>query len=141
MLTTAAVLCCVLGVQAGVTAAASDTAVVDNGRSLRGRVVIDCVGGMRFGPPGPAIGRCTITGAITDRGWFRDSDVRWVHPHVRTFKGRRGTIEMSVYEELGHWRIVGGTKAYAGLRGRGYEALFLSLPRDISFTMTGRVWR
>jgi hypothetical protein len=95
---------------------------------------------MRFGPPGPAVGRCTITGAITDRGWFRDGDVRWVRPHLRTFTGRKGTIEMSVYEERGHWRIVAGTKAYARLRGRGYEALLLSLPAGISFTMTGRVW-
>jgi hypothetical protein len=44
---------------------------------------------------------------------------------------------MSVYEERGHWRIVAGTRKYAGLRGRGYEALFLSLPGRISFTMTG----
>jgi hypothetical protein len=137
--TTVAGLCCVLAVQAGVTAAATETAVGGSGGAVRGRVVIDCVGGMRFGPPGPARGRCTITGAITDRGWFLDGDLRWVHPHIRTFRSRKGTIEMSVYEERGHWRILGGTRAYAGLRGRGWEALFLSLPGGISFTMTGTV--
>jgi hypothetical protein len=140
MWTTVATLCSVLAAQASGTTAATDTAVVDSGKAVRGRVVIACDGSMRFGPPGPAQGRCTITGAITDRGWFRDRDVRWVHPHIRTFKGRKGTIDMSVYEERGHWRIVAGTKAYARLRGRGYEALLLSLPAGISFTMTGRVW-
>ena len=137
--TTVTGLCCVMAVQVGVPAAAVDT-TAGGSAAVRGRVVIDCSGGMRFGPPGPAHGRCTITGAITDRGWFRDGDVRWVHPHIRTFRSRRGTIDMSVYEERGHWRIVAGTGTYAGLRGRGWEALFLRLPGGISFTMTGRVW-
>jgi len=139
-MTAVVALCGVLGVQAGVTAAATERTAADSGRTVRGKVVVECDGWMRFGPPGPARGRCTISGAINDHGWFRDSDVRWVHPHIRTFKGRKGTIDMSVYEERGHWRIVAGTKAYARVRGQGYEALLLSLPAGISFTMTGRVW-
>jgi hypothetical protein len=137
--TAVAGLCCALVVEAGAMAAATETAVAGSSGDVRGRVVIDCVGGMRFGPPGPAHGRCTITGAITDRGWFKDDAVRVIHPHGRRFRSAKGTIELSVYEERGHWRIIGGTGRYAGLRGRGWEALFLSLPGGISFTMTGTV--
>jgi hypothetical protein len=115
--------------------------VAGSSGAVRERVVIECVGSMRFGPPGPARGRCTITGAITDRGWFVDGAPRWVHPHPRTFTSVRGTIEMSVYEARGRWRITGGTRVYSGLRGDGWEALFLSLPGRLSFTMTGTVVR
>jgi hypothetical protein len=133
------VFACFVAMQVGLPAAAAGPFDASATETFSGRVVIRCEGGMRFGPPGPARGRCTITGAITDRGWFVDGDVRWVHPHARTFRSRKGTIEMSVYEERGHWRIIGGTRRYAGLRGRGFEALFLSLPSRISFTMTGTV--
>jgi hypothetical protein len=139
--TFAAGLFCLLAVQVGATTAATDTSGESSTEAFRGRVVIHCQGRMRFGPPGPAGGRCTVSGAFTDRGWFVDSDLLHVHPHVRTLRLRKGTIEFSVYRERGHWRIIKGTKAYAGLRGRGWESL--SAPccprRTISLTMTGTV--
>ena len=141
--TIAAGLFCLLAVQGGATTAATDTSGENRSEAaLRGRVVIHCRGGMTFGPRSPASGRCTVSGAFTDRGWFIDSDLLHVHPHVRTLRLRKGTIEVSVYRERrGHWRIIKGTKPYAGLRGRGWESL--SAPccprRTISLTMTGRV--
>jgi hypothetical protein len=90
--------------------------------AVQDRVVIRCEGKMRNGPPGPAHGRCAITGAITDRGRFLDSETLYVNPHVRTVFGRKGTIRISVYRKNGYWRIIGGTRTYFGLHGRGWES-------------------
>ena len=143
-----AVLSVVPLVQVGMTAAATDTTGASGSEALRGRVVIDCEGTRRtMPPPPPARGRCTVSGAITDRGKFVDDAILRVQPHVRTFIGAKGTIRFSVYER-GHWRIIDGTKAYARLRGRGFESPArnrestgpcppIGCPFD--FTMTGRV--
>jgi hypothetical protein len=117
-----AVLSIVPLVQVGVTAAATETSGPSSSEALRGRVVIDCEGGRRTMPPRPwASGRCAVSGAITDRGKFVDDAILRVQPHGRTFFGAKGTIRFSVYER-GHWRVIDGTKAYAGLRGRGFES-------------------
>jgi hypothetical protein len=135
-------------VQIDVSRAANDKSDASARGAVRGRVVIDCEGGRRtMPPPPPARGRCTVSGAITDRGKFVDDAILRVQPHGRTFFGAKGTIWFSVYER-GHWRIIDGTKAYAGLRGRGWE----SPPRNrestgpcppigcpFDFTMTGTV--
>jgi hypothetical protein len=134
----------VLKVQVGVTAAATDRSAASSSGALRGRVVIRCKG-RTTQPPVPARGLCKIRGAITDRGTFVDGDRLHIHPHDRTLFGTRGTIRMSVYREhRGHWRIFGGTRAYAGLRGRGWESLscrrFLGARcGTIALTMTGTV--
>jgi hypothetical protein len=142
-----AVLSIVPLVQVGVPAAATNTSAASSSEALRGRVVIDCQGTRRTTfPPPPARGRCTVSGAITDRGKFVDYAILRVQPHVRTFFGVKGTIRFSVYER-GHWRIIDGTNAYAGLRGRGWESPArnwestgpcpVGCPFD--FTMTGTV--
>jgi hypothetical protein len=104
-------------------------------------------GERRLHPAAPPHGRCTVSGAFTDRGKFFDDDFLRNNPHVRTFLGAKGTIQMSVYRERrGHWTIIRGTKAYAGLRGRGRESSTGPCPGptgpvgcDISLTMTGAV--
>jgi hypothetical protein len=114
----------------------------------QGRVVFECEG--TIGPaPGPigARGRCTLSGAIRDRGTFLDDAAWFVHPHERTFSGANGAIRMSVYLERGHWEVTEGTKGYAGVRGRGWERVSRSTPAGgrcnggivciVSLTMTG----
>lgn len=86
-------------------------------------------------------GRCRVSGAIKDRGSFVDTGPLPVHPHARTLKLCKGTIKMNVYLERGHWEILGGTRAYAGLRGRGWEALSKRPGPVLSITMKGRVFR
>lgn len=111
-----------LALRAVSTGAATGKYGEASGTLVPREVLIACEGRARFGPPGAAHGDCRISGAITDRGRFFDSAPLRVHPHLRTLALRRGTIELSVYRERrGHWRIVGGTRAYVGLRGRGRE--------------------
>jgi hypothetical protein len=143
-----AVLSIVPLVQVGVPAAATDTSAASSSEALRGRVVIDCQGVRRIPPTPPARGRCTVSGAITDRGKFVDDASLRVQPHVRTFFGARGTIRFSVYER-GHWRIIDGTNVYAGLRGRGWESPARNWESTgpcpvgcaFAFTMTGTMSR
>lgn len=134
-------------VQVGVTAAATDRSA-PSGSGALGRVIIRCEGRAHVIPPRvPAHGRCTITGAIADRGRFVDGDVPGKNPHLRTVFGAKGTIVLSVYRERGNWRVIKGTKAYAGLRGRGWESSSSGpCPRTpmvciVSFVMTGKVWQ
>jgi hypothetical protein len=138
-----------LAAQVGASTAATDTSGASSSEALLGRVVIDCQGVRRTSPPRPpARGRCTVSGAITDRGKFVDDAILRVQPHVRTFLGVKGKISFSVYER-GHWRIIDGTKAYAGLRGRGWESPARNWEStgpcpvgcSFNFTMTGTVSR
>ena len=140
----------VLAAQAGVTTTATGTSSASASGAFRGRVVIDCQGTRKTTfPPPPARGRCTVSGAITERGKFVDDAILRVHPHGRIFFGAKGTIAFSVYGERGHWRIIDGTKAYAGLRGRGWESPARSWESTgpcpvgcpFDFTMTGTVSR
>ena len=96
---------------------------------VRGKVRIDCEGTLT-GPQGAGSGRgrFILSGAISDRGTFVDGGFHGFHhetdPHIRTLFGAKGTIRIAIDAALGnvvYWRIITGTKAYAGLRGRGQE--------------------
>jgi TolB protein len=58
---------------------------------------------------------------------------------------RKGTIEFSVLEERGRWRIIDGTRVYARLRGRGWESSSFCAgspgPCHVTITMTGTISR
>ena len=90
--------------------------------ALRGEVRIHLRGSMS-GPQFAAFGRgrFTASGAIADRGRFVD-EFEGIHPRGeprhRTLRGAKGTLLIEV-DRVGHWRVTKGTKAYAGLRGRG----------------------
>lgn len=133
-----------LVVQVAVSAAATDSSGSSSSQALRGRIVIDCSGVTGVRPGRPLSGRCTATGAITDRGRFRDDAPLGTNPHGRAFFGAKGTINFSVYRERGHWKVIEGTRAYAGLRGRGRQSPagpcgFSGRPCFVDFTMTGTV--
>jgi hypothetical protein len=142
----------VLAAQAGLSAAASDTSDASTSGALQGKVRIHLRGYMK-GPQFAAFGRgrFTMSGAISDRGRFVD-EFQGVHPpnepHVRTLRGAKGTIQMMVDGGIGcrlncgrpRWRITNGTKAYAGLWGRGtQEGQYRFV--GIDATMTGTVGR
>lgn len=112
----------VVAVQAGWTAAATGTSDASSSGSMQGKVRIHLQGSLS-GPQFAAFGRgrFTASGAITDRGRFVDK-FQGIHPpgepHLRTLRGAKGTLLIEV-DGHGQWRIAQGTKAYAGLRGRG----------------------
>jgi hypothetical protein len=90
-------------------------------------------------------GRFTISGAISDRGRFVDRELvdRGRPGTVRTLFGAKGTIRINV-GELGpgarcgcKWRVTKGTKAYAGLHGRGREVGLYTY--TVNVTMEGTV--
>ena len=109
-----------LAVRAGWTAAATGT-------SVQGKVRIH-LQGSQSGPQFAAFGRgrFTMSGAISDRGRFVD-EFQGAHPpdepQVLTLRGAKGTLHIKVDGAFGSpkWRITSGTKAYAGLRGRGTQ--------------------
>jgi hypothetical protein len=79
-------------------------------------------------------GRFKLSGALADRGRFVDGPGLAI---PRTLYGAKGTIRIIVGPR-GSWRITKGTKAYAGLHGRG-KAGGLYGP-NLHITMTGTVW-
>jgi hypothetical protein len=113
-------LACVLAFQVGSTPAAAKSDGAPAGEGRAGRVVFECDGQAHFPKPRPR-GHCTVSGVITDRGKFADDAPLGVNPHVRTFFGAKGTITMNVYLERGHWGVSTGSRAYRGLRGRGWQ--------------------
>ena len=82
-------------------------------------------------------GEFTITGAINDRGTYVDHGG---YDTVRTLHGRTGTIRITFPfgPPYARWEIIGGTKAYAGLHGRGREAGLYSFDTT-DITMSGTV--
>jgi hypothetical protein len=92
-----------------------------------GNVRIDLTGTML-----PARGEFTMSGAFSDRGTFVDSSGFTI---VRTLLGENGTIRITVGPQ-GRWEIIEGTKAYAGLRGRGGEQGLYSHIIDIAMSGT-----
>jgi hypothetical protein len=126
----------VLTAQVGLTAAATDTSDASTSGALQGNVRIHLQGSLS-GPQFAAVarGRFTASGAISDRGRFVDK-FEGIHPpgepHVRTVLGANGTLRIKV-DRTGQWRVTQGTKAYAGLRGRGTE--------QGRYAFTGRVTR
>ena len=141
-----AVLTCVLAFQVGSTPAAAESDSAPAGEGRAGRVVFECDGQVHFPKPRQPRGRCAVSGVITDRGRFADDAPLGVNPHVRTFFGTKGTIEMNVYLERGHWEISTGSRAYRSLRGGGRQSptsRCRSGPPNcfFSFTMRGTVAR
>jgi hypothetical protein len=109
----------VLAVQVGLTAAATGTSGASSSRALQGVVNIHLTGkGYGPGNPNPGRGRFTMYGAISDRGRFANDSHGEIGRGVRFLFGAKGTIRITV-GHFGGWRITKGTKAYAGLRGRG----------------------
>jgi hypothetical protein len=123
----------VLVVQAGSTAAATGTSSASTSEAARGKVRIELKGKV-LGARGN-VGRFTLSGVLSDRGRFVDGP-GFVNP--RTLYGAKGTIRITVGPQ-GSWRITKGTKAYAGLRGRGRESGLYD--RTLHITMKGTVWR
>lgn len=122
-------------------AAAGSSGASANGTTLLGKVRIE-VKGKSVGPAQSMRGRFSISGAITDRGRFID---RGGPLTLRTLVGAKGTIWIKVgfvepFPCQCNWRIVKGTRAYAGLRGRGQEGGRYT-QTTANVTMTGTVWR
>ena len=107
----------VLAVQVGSTAAATGMSGASSSRALQGAVSIH-LWGRGFGAGDPGRGRFTMTGAISDRGWFVNAPWGEIGRGVRIFFGAKGSIRIIV-GHFGGWRITKGTEAYAGLGGRG----------------------
>ena len=100
-------------------------------QALRGSVSI-AVNGTRVR------GRFNMEGAIEDRGTYVDRALGG-GMEMRVVRGAQGTIWIRI-DPGGHWRITRGTKAYAGLRGRGTESgSYLS--RTTHVVMVGTVWK
>ena len=108
--------------------------------SLRGKVHIRLSGGV-------SSGRFAMSGAVTDHGLWDERDGIY---RYRTLFGERGTVTLKIGFFGGNpgdcqcnWRITAGTKAYAGLRGRGYEVGLYQgkFSPTTHLTMTGWVWR
>jgi hypothetical protein len=149
-LTIVASLVCWLGLQTVGTAAATATPAAGASAALQGKVRIH-LDGTLTGPQFRAIGRgrFVLTGAISDRGSFVDR-FQGTHPpadpYVRRLRGAKGTIWIigdGFGRGKGHWRVTKGTKAYAGLRGRG--GVGPGHRRyghgDIDLTIVGTVWK
>ena len=124
-----------LALQAGSTASAATGAASASASGVaQGKVRIELTGRV-LGPRGNR-GRFILSGALADRGRFVDAPGLYI---PRTLYGAKGAIRIIVGGTRGSWRITKGTKAYAGLHGRGHEH---GLYDDtIHITMTGRVWR
>jgi hypothetical protein len=138
---------------AGPTAVATGTSGANVSEAWQGTVTIQC--GQRF-----ARGRFTLSvvrsrngsrwRVISDRGRCVDRDGPSGPRDIRTLFGAKGTIWMTVgpvpgtdpdeVDSVQYWRISTGTRAYAGLRGRGKATVHRELAfRDI--TMKGIVSR
>jgi hypothetical protein len=143
----AAILLCLSAVQVGATGAASGTSGArSSGAFQQGKVRID-LEGWHHGPQVAAGGEglFVLTGAIADRGTFSHrflDDYPPSSPYVLTLSGAKGTIRIAGDGFSGrgrHWSIKGGTKAYAGLHGRG--RVRGPYAGEIDVTMTGTVWK
>ena len=88
-------------------------------------------------------GHFTLSGVLSDTGRFVDY-VESEDSHRRIFFGTKGTIRMLVtidpdpYGKPTTWTITKGTKAYAGLRGKGSES-GSAVGGTINVTMRGTV--
>jgi hypothetical protein len=114
------------------------TSSASSSRALQGAVSIH-LWGPGLGPGNPGRGHFTISGAISDRGRFVDDRDGEPGRGVRVFFGATGTIRITV-GHFGSWRITKGTKAYAGLRGRGTGGnLWHGDQGSVDITMVGTV--
>jgi hypothetical protein len=133
MVTAGVAVVLMLAVQPGPTAAATGMSKASASGSALGKVRIELRGRV-LGPRGNR-GTFILSGALSDRGRFVDQASLNV---PRTLYGAKGTIRIIV-GSYGSWRITKGTRAYAGLQGRGREGGLYG--RTLRITMTGSVWR
>lgn len=126
----------VLAVHAGSPKASSGAPSASASGAAQGKVRIELTGRV-LGARGNR-GRFILSGALTDRGRFVDAPGLNI---PRTLYGAKGAIRILVGTRASQasWRITKGTKAYAGLHGRGTERGLYDDTIDV--TMTGRVWR
>jgi len=84
------------------------------------------------------VGTGTFTstiGGVSDKGkWVTHKNPTTFVDNTR-FIGRRGTFKAQEFSDS-HWTITGGTKAYAGLTGKGTETETL-----LGNTLFRNVWR
>lgn len=113
----------------------------------KGKVRVE-LRGKELGPRG-AVGRFVLSGALSDRGKFVEKAGRaFGCPRTQALYGANGTIRIRVRCSQGTkragdtWRIIAGTKAYAGLKGRGRGGGIYGdpPPHGMHFTLTGTVW-
>ena len=133
---------------AGSTAAATGPSGVRASEAWQGTIIIHSKGKL-FGSAGIR-GTFTLSvvrsrngsrwRVIADRGTFVQRDLaRGLGPRiVRVLVGAKGTIRMRIWRFS--WQITEGSRAYAGLRGRGTESSHLEL-MNLSSMMKGTVWR
>ncbi len=111
-------LLCMLAVETGVAAATTSTSGASSRTAMQGDVTIHLMG-PGLGPGNPAgRGSFTMFGVISDQGRFVDDRAGEPGRGVRVFRGAKGTFRVTV-GHFGFWRITKGTRAYAGLHGRG----------------------
>jgi hypothetical protein len=129
ILVIAAALLFVLALQVGSTAAAIGMSGESVSETLRGKVRVHLEGTLEAEEEGTVgRGRFTLSGVLSDSGRFVDYvgisggglSIR------RILFGSKGTIRVRVTVspdpfEPTTWKIIKGTKAYAGLRGQGGE--------------------
>jgi hypothetical protein len=91
-------------------------------------------------------GRFVLSGALSDRGrWVQKPGRPAIFVSLRTLYGAKGTIRMRSLSSQGtnrpydRWVIVAGTRAYAGLRGRGRETGLYA--NRVRVNGTGTVWQ
>jgi hypothetical protein len=142
-----AALACTAGIVAAASPGVSSIAVLPPG----GKVTLHYKGLLKGsdvtnGGVAPT-GRFTASGAITDKGTFRDyrtqkgSTIRI----RRVTVGTKGTItfiiviDISLGQNKG-WTIASGTKTYKGLHGRGAEEGGV-MGNALDVTLKGRVFR
>jgi hypothetical protein len=126
-----------LVVGAGVASGAGRTPAGSVSEALQGKVRIKVEGDRQEG-------RFIMSGAISDRGRYLDTGGGGLIG-VRILFGAKGTIWIKVGELKPapcqcNWRITGGTKGYAELRGRGQESGFYR-GQTVNVTMSGTVLR
>ena len=107
----------VLAVQVGVTDAATSTSDASS-KAAQGEVTIH-LWGPGLGPSNPAgHGLFTISGVISDEGSFVDDLAGEPGRGIRVLRGAKGKIRVTI-GHFGFWTVTKGTRAYAGLHGRG----------------------
>jgi hypothetical protein len=101
---------------------------------------------LRRVPSDGALGRFVLMGGLSDRGRFTEQGGGSRAPYgTTTLRGAKGGIRIRVMNlQFPHtgpdWRILAGTKAYAGLKGQGRIGHCVYVAPRMNCTMIGTVW-